>query len=86
MSYADLAELALLLIVAGIVLVALGARRRYRDQRLPDDLIGAVYGPETPSGSAFRYCPEELRQTYHAVHADGSRRCWTCGTETEAAL
>lgn len=31
-----------------------------------------------------RYCPDEMTLRYHAVHADGSRRCWTCGCETPA--
>ena len=31
---------------------------------------------------AFRWCPDELRTTYHAMHADGSRTCWTCRAET----
>lgn len=31
-----------------------------------------------------RYCPEEMRSTYHAIHADGSRTCWTCCTTTGA--
>ncbi|MFF1958012.1 hypothetical protein ACFVWX_13600 [Streptomyces sp. NPDC058220] len=33
---------------------------------------------------AMAWCPEEERTTYHALHADGSRRCWVCNTETEA--
>ncbi|MCQ6250868.1 hypothetical protein [Streptomyces malaysiensis] len=31
---------------------------------------------------AFRWCPEEMRTTYHAEHADGSHTCWTCHTTT----
>ncbi|MEU1800816.1 hypothetical protein [Streptomyces sp. NPDC019937] len=31
-----------------------------------------------------RVCPDEMRVRYHAVRADGSRRCWTCGCETPA--
>ncbi|MFB7461233.1 hypothetical protein [Streptomyces sp. NPDC056188] len=27
-------------------------------------------------------CPCCGRTTFHAMHRDGSRRCWTCGTET----
>ncbi|WP_037649798.1 hypothetical protein [Streptomyces flavidovirens] len=30
------------------------------------------------------WCPEETRTTYHALHADGSRTCWTCRTDTPA--
>ncbi|MFD8866060.1 hypothetical protein ACFV1F_17075 [Streptomyces sp. NPDC059590] len=33
---------------------------------------------------AFRWCPKELRTTYHAEHADGSRTCWTCRCVTPA--
>jgi ribosomal protein S27AE len=25
-------------------------------------------------------CPACARSTFHAMHRDGSRRCWTCGT------
>lgn len=32
----------------------------------------------------FATCPAEERSTYHALHADGSRTCWTCKTWTEA--
>jgi hypothetical protein len=32
----------------------------------------------------FAFCPAEERTTFHAVRADGSRRCWTCQTETAA--
>jgi hypothetical protein len=32
----------------------------------------------------FAHCPAEERTTYHAVQADGARRCWTCLTVTEA--
>ncbi|WP_372352674.1 hypothetical protein [Streptomyces sp. KL116D] len=27
-------------------------------------------------------CPTEQRTTFHAMHTDGSRTCWTCGTTT----
>lgn len=27
-------------------------------------------------------CPACCRTTFHAMHADGSRKCWTCGTTT----
>lgn len=29
-------------------------------------------------------CPSCLRNTFHAMHRDGSRKCWTCQTETLA--
>lgn len=31
-----------------------------------------------------RYCPDEMTIRFHAIHTDGSRRCWTCGAETPA--
>ncbi|WP_327671887.1 MULTISPECIES: hypothetical protein [unclassified Streptomyces] len=27
-------------------------------------------------------CPACERTTFHAMHTDGSRTCWTCGTTT----
>jgi hypothetical protein len=30
------------------------------------------------------HCPCCNRTTAHAMHRDGSRRCWTCGTESPA--
>ena len=30
-------------------------------------------------------CPACERNTFHAMFRDGSRRCWTCNTETETA-
>ncbi|WP_327413194.1 hypothetical protein [Streptomyces sp. NBC_01233] len=32
----------------------------------------------------FAVCPAEQVVRYHAVQADGARRCWTCSTVTEA--
>jgi hypothetical protein len=32
----------------------------------------------------FAPCPAEERSTYHAIQADGARRCWTCNWITEA--
>lgn len=32
----------------------------------------------------FDTCPTERRTTFHALYRDGSRRCWTCSTETLA--
>lgn len=29
-------------------------------------------------------CPSCERTTFHAMHRDGSRCCWTCGTTTLA--
>lgn len=89
MSYVDLATAALLLMVAGIVLVAwsvrLTAHGQHRAAPLPDDLLAAVYGEQMPSDSGWRYCPEELRQTYHRIDTDGTRTCWTCAAVTEVA-
>lgn len=36
--------------------------------------------------SEFRYCPEEMRSTFHAIHPDGSRTCWTCWTCTGSEM
>ncbi|MFD3574734.1 hypothetical protein [Streptomyces sp. NPDC058644] len=30
----------------------------------------------------YAHCPAEERTTFHAIHADGSRRCWTCNAIT----
>ena len=32
--------------------------------------------------NGFEYCPAEERATFHALRADGSRRCWTCQSVT----
>ncbi|MFD4740568.1 hypothetical protein ACFWNQ_24870 [Streptomyces virginiae] len=32
----------------------------------------------------FARCPAEERIRYHAVQANGARRCWTCNWITEA--
>lgn len=32
--------------------------------------------------NAFALCPTEERTTFHAIHADGSRTCWTCQSHT----
>lgn len=32
----------------------------------------------------FARCPAEERTTFHAIRSDGSRRCWTCNSETPA--
>ncbi|MFE0137660.1 hypothetical protein ACFWY6_39805 [Streptomyces sp. NPDC059037] len=30
----------------------------------------------------FAFCPTEECTTFHAIHANGSRTCWTCQTRT----
>lgn len=30
----------------------------------------------------WAYCGAEQRTTFHAIHTDGSRTCWTCSTTT----
>lgn len=30
----------------------------------------------------YALCPAEQRTTFHALHANGSRTCWTCWTHT----
>ncbi|MFF8656770.1 hypothetical protein [Streptomyces huasconensis] len=30
----------------------------------------------------WAFCTAEQRTTFHAIHTDGSRTCWTCGTTT----
>lgn len=32
--------------------------------------------------TTFEFCPREQRTRPHALAADGSLRCWSCGTET----
>ncbi|MFD5031668.1 hypothetical protein ACFWM0_14820 [Streptomyces sp. NPDC058405] len=46
-------------------------------------LADAIAAGDAEPG-AMAWCPEEERTTYHALHADGSRRCWTCNAETPA--
>lgn len=43
-------------------------------------------GAEPLAPSEFRHCPEEDRSTFHAIHPDGSRTCWTCLTCTVSEL
>ncbi|MBA4865967.1 hypothetical protein H1V43_32410 [Streptomyces sp. PSKA54] len=30
----------------------------------------------------YDHCPNEQRTTFHAMHTDGSRTCWTCQATT----
>ncbi|MDJ0460640.1 hypothetical protein [Streptomyces sp. H27-C3] len=46
------------------------------------DLIAA--GAVDANG--YAWCPEEARSMYHALHADGSRTCWTCRCDTPAGV
>ncbi|MBC9729895.1 hypothetical protein [Streptomyces sp. TRM68367] len=69
-------------------------RRRYLGQTQPGTGLITPYDPEAArlleaaveAGEAelldTDYCPVEDRITPHAVHADGSARCWTCTPET----
>lgn len=52
---------------------------RHRGPRAVDPV------PIDTEAGEFRYCPEELRTTYHAIQDNGSTRCWTCNTESEAS-
>lgn len=57
---------------------------------LPKPVVRGVYvsldelldGPEVTNG--FGWCPTEQRDRLHAVRRDGSRRCWTCCSESLA--
>ena len=57
---------------------------------LPKPAVRSVYvsldelldGPDVINGDAW--CPTEQRPRLHAVRRDGSRRCWTCATESLA--
>jgi hypothetical protein len=62
------------------VLLGRGATGRHRTGT-PAPLINL---PMDAEPGEFAPCPAEERETYHAVHADGSRTCWTCKSWTEA--
>jgi hypothetical protein len=34
----------------------------------------------------YEWCPAERRTRFHAIRRDGSRRCWTCATESLAEV
>ncbi|MGW5175852.1 hypothetical protein ACWERY_16005 [Streptomyces sp. NPDC004082] len=40
--------------------------------------------PDDVVANDAAYCPAEQRTTFHGMHRDGSRHCWTCRTETPA--
>ncbi|MFE9127018.1 hypothetical protein ACFYOF_16635 [Streptomyces sp. NPDC007148] len=57
------------------------AVRQVLDEQVLEELLAAgelVANESAPCGGRCR------RTTFHAMHRDGSRTCWTCGTETPA--
>jgi ribosomal protein S27AE len=48
------------------------------DEALLEDLLDS--GEVVANESAL--CPSCERSTFHAMHRDGSRHCWTCSTVT----
>ncbi|MFE6080024.1 hypothetical protein [Streptomyces virginiae] len=52
-----------------------------RHRAVPAPLVALALDAEP---GEFARCPAEERTTYHAVQADGARRCWTCNWITEA--
>lgn len=57
---------------------------------LPKPAVRSVYvsldelldGPDVTNADAW--CPTERRERLHAILRNGSRRCWTCATESLA--
>lgn len=46
------------------------------------DVLEQLLADGEVDGLEYAYCPQQGRTTAHAMHADGSRRCWDCGTTT----
>ncbi|MEU7092942.1 hypothetical protein [Kitasatospora aureofaciens] len=69
---------------AAAAVLAPAARRAYRMTPRPVRRPPAV--PAGPSqgwdSTDFFTCPREQARRPHAVSADGSRRCWSCGHHT----
>ncbi|MFD7016050.1 hypothetical protein [Streptomyces sp. NPDC059928] len=61
-------------------------RGRHRATASAPDLapLAALIEAGEADSNDSAWCAEEARTTYHAIHADGSRTCWTCNLETEA--
>lgn len=48
----------------------------------PDVLASLLLAAGEVDVLDFDHCRREQRTRPHALHADGSRRCWNCGHET----
>lgn len=60
-------------------------RPRGQHRSTPDmTVLEAAIATGDAEPGAMAWCPECARSTYHALHTDRSRTCWTCRTETEA--
>lgn len=70
--------------VAGPVVPAGGAGAA-RGAGRPEgvDPLAAAYAAGAVDATELLYCPRERRTRPHAVAADGRRRCWDCGCETD---
>jgi hypothetical protein len=53
------------------------ARRALTEAELAELLLDGA-----ATTNDFAECPVEKRTTFHAIHPNGSRRCWTCNTTT----
>ncbi|MGD6750951.1 hypothetical protein [Streptomyces sp. BH105] len=53
-----------------------------RDALLDDDQVEQLVADGEIEANECAPCPGCERNTFHAMHTDGSRTCWTCATTT----
>ncbi|MFE4329703.1 hypothetical protein ACFRQM_09625 [Streptomyces sp. NPDC056831] len=75
------AAAALGVVVAAVAVRPRAARPSESSKHTPVDAVVLIESGEA-DGCDFYLCPAEQRPRPHAIHADGSRRCWHCGHDT----
>ncbi|MEV3857779.1 hypothetical protein AB0J38_26070 [Streptomyces sp. NPDC050095] len=53
-----------------------------RDSLLDDGQFEQLLEDGEIEANDLAHCPVERRTTFHAMHTDGSRTCWTCASTT----
>ncbi|MBW5420231.1 hypothetical protein GKQ77_01430 [Streptomyces sp. BG9H] len=49
---------------------------------LDEQVLTAAIADGDIEANEFAFCGAEQRETFHAIHSDGSRTCWTCQNVT----
>lgn len=49
---------------------------------LDEQALAAALADGDVEANDWAYCGAEQRRTFHALHTDGSRTCWTCSSVT----
>jgi hypothetical protein len=82
--HADIAALSACFVGAVVAVrwAATGGRQARVSAVLDEVSLSELLDGGEVEANDFAFCPAEQRTTFHALRVDGSRRCWTCNSES----